>query len=101
LCKSRDNWRESYPVNVHTDSAAILFRGLCAAEEVPDSLATLEAEVAHLRAQPTIAAFIAEVNRRAEQTIERTGQVSGAHWNAMRAVAKEWGIDADAPEERK
>lgn len=37
LCKSRTNWRESYPINTVDDSAAILFRGLRAAEEMLDA----------------------------------------------------------------
>lgn len=60
--------------------------------------AALRAEVDELRAQRTIAEFIAEVNRRAEATMA-TGMVSGAHWNAMRSVAGEWGITAHAPQE--
>jgi hypothetical protein len=44
--------------------------------------------------------FIEEVNRRAERNMEHTGVVSGAHWNAIRQVSAEWGIDTPPPTPR-
>jgi hypothetical protein len=54
---------------------------------------SLRAEVAALKARPTVASFIGHVEARAEEYIALTGQVSGAHWNAMKVIAKEMGIE--------
>lgn len=42
-----------------------------------------------------IANFCERVKVRAESNIEANGTVSGAHWNAMRVVAKEMGIEVE------
>lgn len=42
-----------------------------------------------------ISCFVQRVKDRAEKNMEHTGVVSGAHWNAMRQVLAEMGIDAD------
>ena len=43
----------------------------------------------------TIIAFYHRVCERAERNMELTGIVSGAHWNAMRQVLKEMGINVE------
>lgn len=40
-----------------------------------------------------LADFYAKVCDRAEQNMAQTGTVSGAHWNAMRQILKEMGVE--------
>lgn len=39
--------------------------------------------------------FLQRVKARAERTIEETNVVTGAHWNALRVVAQEMGVETD------
>lgn len=56
---------------------------------------TYKYETRPLASEDVIVDFVRRVKERAERNMQATGTVSGAHWNAMRQVLKDMGIEME------